>query len=301
MQGFEKQEKTQNLYQILNQLFDSACRITGANICIYIYKPIFLATIKNSIQTHRCPWCRLNIECDYVNRPCVDVDVVEAPKQAISLHGSYLKKCYAGITEMVIPVFKSNELLAIIFLGQCRTNNDAISDEHFAYLIKKGISPDKIHIVYSLLPIVDENLLKDTAFLLENALRYIIEVNSHLFTNYLVDTHSYIVEAKNIIQSHIYMPSLSRKYVSEILGITPEYLSKLFKLHMGTTVVKYIQQVRIERARMLLANSEISLSNIAEKCGFSDQNYFARVFRKHMSMTPSEYRTHNSILNSNDI
>ncbi|MCD8069479.1 MAG: helix-turn-helix transcriptional regulator, partial [Lachnospiraceae bacterium] len=63
-----------------------------------------------------------------------------------------------------------------------------------------------------------------------------------------------------------------------------------FKEQCGTSVVSYIQQVRITRAKNLLRFSEDPIEKIAEECGIPDANYFARVFKKVEGIAPGEYR-----------
>ncbi len=292
-----------NLYNLLNTLFDCACQITGASICIYTYENLFLTTINIDTHSHRCPWCRINIEHNKLlyesnKQPCVYADAIETRDKALSIRTSFIKKCYAGVTEMVIPVFKADELIALIFLGQCRTNDSRISDKLLDDLKRKGVSMNSINKAYNLLPVIDEDTLCNTSTLLENAMRHVVETNSSMFTNRLINTHSYIVETKNIIQNGI---SRKRKDIAAALRISPEYLSKLFRQHVGMTVVEYIQKTMIEHARMMLINSDLTMADIAEKCGYSDQNYFSRVFRQHLSMSPHKYRKQNTHIGDRNI
>lgn len=57
------------------------------------------------------------------------------------------------------------------------------------------------------------------------------------------------------------------------------------------TLADYIAWVRIDRAKFMLKKYQFRLSEVAERCGFQDVNYFCRVFKTKTGMTPSEYRT----------
>ncbi|MGM1047730.1 MAG: helix-turn-helix domain-containing protein [Bacillota bacterium] len=54
--------------------------------------------------------------------------------------------------------------------------------------------------------------------------------------------------------------------------------------------LQYRHHLQIERAKQLLAHSELSIIQIATRCGFSDNNYFTRLFKRHTSFTPGEFR-----------
>ncbi len=277
--------------------------ITGASICIYTYENLFLTTVSIETHNHFCPWCRINIECNkhlYENdqQPCIYTDVIEARDKALTLKTSFFKKCYAGVTEMVIPIFKTDELLALVFLGQCRTKDSRIPEKLFNELRKKGVLSNNINEAYNLLPVIDEKILINTAILLENALHHIVETNSSTFTNRLINTHSYIIETKNLIHNAM---CRKRKDIAAALNISPEYLSKLFRQHVGMTVVEYVQRTTVEYACILLINSDLTIADIAEKCGYSDQNYFSRVFRQHLSMSPHKYRKQNTHIGDRNI
>ena len=72
--------------------------------------------------------------------------------------------------------------------------------------------------------------------------------------------------------------------------ISPDYFSRLFKKVAGCTYVEYITKIRIENAKLLLANPIISIAEVAKKTGYSDPNYFSKVFKKNVGLSPSQYK-----------
>ncbi|WP_217592224.1 AraC family transcriptional regulator [Cohnella sp. GbtcB17] len=93
--------------------------------------------------------------------------------------------------------------------------------------------------------------------------------------NYLDETYAQNVSKEAMERS------LERKY---------EYICQVFKKYAGITIVTYIQQLRIQRAKYLLANRAASLQEISAEVGFEDPFYFSRVFKKVEGMSPSVYR-----------
>ncbi len=69
-----------------------------------------------------------------------------------------------------------------------------------------------------------------------------------------------------------------------------DYLNRIFSSHAGETFNTYISRLRMEHALELLQNLDVSINSVAELSGYSNQNYFARIFKKQMQMTPTEYR-----------
>ncbi len=81
--------------------------------------------------------------------------------------------------------------------------------------------------------------------------------------------------------------------LAERLKISQEYLTRTFREHVGTTPGKYLNQVRVEHAKLLLQRGDHSVAFVADACGFANGNYFARVFREHVGVTPSVYAREN--------
>ncbi len=77
--------------------------------------------------------------------------------------------------------------------------------------------------------------------------------------------------------------------IADRVGVTPHHLIRLFSKYVGIPPGRYLKLRRLECARDLLTQPGISISTAAELSGFSDPNYFSKVFRKENGVTPSEY------------
>lgn len=78
--------------------------------------------------------------------------------------------------------------------------------------------------------------------------------------------------------------------IAEKFFVSESYLSSFFKEKSGKSMMKYVNEVRIERAKTYLLRTNMSIGEIADSVGFGDINYFSRKFRLLVGMTPSEYR-----------
>jgi len=74
------------------------------------------------------------------------------------------------------------------------------------------------------------------------------------------------------------------------VAVSPSYLFRLFKKKMQVTPMHYRNLVRIDKAKLLLADQQLTVDAVAERVGFDDPKYFARVFRDLTGCTPSAYR-----------
>lgn len=77
--------------------------------------------------------------------------------------------------------------------------------------------------------------------------------------------------------------------LADRLEVTQEYLTRCFCRSIGMTPGKYLNRVRIENARILLREGGHSVQFVSDACGFTNSNYFARVFRNSVGMNPRDY------------
>lgn len=95
------------------------------------------------------------------------------------------------------------------------------------------------------------------------------------------------------IRIHIDSP-ISVTELADRFGYNSIYLERRFKKHTGTTVLKFINELKLMRAKQLLCdstNETMSIKEIAYSVGFKDEKYFMKLFRKYEGMTPTSYRS----------
>lgn len=83
---------------------------------------------------------------------------------------------------------------------------------------------------------------------------------------------------------------ISLDNVSDHLGVNKSYLSSIFNKDMGISIVDYIHDKRVSNACYLLANTDFSISEVADYIGYFDTSYFIRIFKTIMNVTPLKYR-----------
>jgi two-component system response regulator YesN len=117
----------------------------------------------------------------------------------------------------------------------------------------------------------------------------VLEACRNVITKREEQASGVIAKAKTYIEEN-YSKDISLDDVSRIVDISSYYFSKLFKEETGENFIEYLTNIRIEKAKKLLQNREISIKNICADTGYSDPNYFSRIFKKQVGVTPTEYR-----------
>lgn len=86
------------------------------------------------------------------------------------------------------------------------------------------------------------------------------------------------------------MDDLSLVQCAEMVGMSPSYLSRLFKKEMGVNFLEYVVECKVDEMKRLLLETDLSISDIAGRIGYSERN-MSRIFQKTMKMTPSSFRS----------
>jgi transcriptional regulator GlxA family with amidase domain len=94
---------------------------------------------------------------------------------------------------------------------------------------------------------------------------------------------------REFIEAHL-EENISIQVLASIAGLSMYHFARAFKQSEGMTPHEYVIQCRVQRAKDLLAETDLPLSEIALASGFSDQSHCARRFREHVGVTPSSYR-----------
>ncbi|NLU32195.1 MAG: response regulator [Clostridiaceae bacterium] len=107
----------------------------------------------------------------------------------------------------------------------------------------------------------------------------------------LSKTHSNAIidQVRRMIEER-YKEQISISTLAEEVYLTPTYLCVLFKQTTGSTINEYLTMTRLEKAKQLLADSNIKLYDVCYEVGYLSPSYFSRLFKKYVGISPSEYR-----------
>lgn len=119
-----------------------------------------------------------------------------------------------------------------------------------------------------------------------NQHRFLLSREENGFTNARKQLYNDIIDYVNYyINDDLKVSTIARHF-----GYNDKYLSRYFKKFSGVSLKHYILSQKIERANFLLADTNLTVSDISNSLGFSDYHNFIRIYKSMTSMTPSEYR-----------
>lgn len=99
-----------------------------------------------------------------------------------------------------------------------------------------------------------------------------------------------VMDARKYIYEHYARRELDLTEVADAIGCNPSYLSRVMKQELGISFKDFLTMLRISEAIQLMRNPDLSLNQIAEKVGYSNQHYFSAAFKNCQGVSPSEFR-----------
>lgn len=118
-----------------------------------------------------------------------------------------------------------------------------------------------------------------------------------LIARNIIEMKSKAIEQKDIYVKQIikflhenYDFDLKMEHLSARMHLHPNYLHRIFKESMNCTIISYLTKIRIEKAKLLISQTDIPITEIAGYVGMNSSQYFSKLFKKHTGMTPTAYR-----------
>jgi len=99
----------------------------------------------------------------------------------------------------------------------------------------------------------------------------------------------YVKQVQNYIQQH-YDGDISVEQLARYVSVHPNYLHRIFRAEIGMTIIQYVNQFRLDKAKMLLSETDIAIADICEFVGINSRQYFHELFKKYAGVTPVQYR-----------
>lgn len=128
--------------------------------------------------------------------------------------------------------------------------------------------------------------------LIGNKLEELIVLLSRHYSNLEATEAKSLVRIGKVIDylENNYAEKVYIDHLAEMAFMSPRNFQRIFKKALGETPSNYIMQIRLQKARKLLRTSDISMAEVAHTCGFSDDKYFIKCFKKTFDITPVKFR-----------
>lgn len=158
-------------------------------------------------------------------------------------------------------------------------------------LLRKAIEPSKVH------PYYIDAISSKYSRIIEEANEVPNEMMWQMTRDYCAYVRRYslkeyspaVQKVMNYVNLNVAEP-LTLKSLADMCFISPSYLSALFKQETGSTLIDYINTQRVNRAAQLLVQNNYTIAAVAEEVGILDVNYFTKIFKKTLGVTPTRYR-----------
>jgi two-component system response regulator YesN len=98
-----------------------------------------------------------------------------------------------------------------------------------------------------------------------------------------------IKQIKHVVETE-YMKDISLNDVADKVNLTPAYVSYIFKKEVGQTLVKYLTDLRMSKAKILLTDQNLKIAKVGQMVGYDNQSYFNRLFKNYYGITPKQFR-----------
>ena len=201
----------------------------------------------------------------------------------------HIFKCYIGSVIIVVPVLDKNEIIGFLRLSNIVLDSDKT---HFSANLKEIIQDQGDD---SALDLYLLRILGGIEYTNNKTIKSVVNVLNK-YTNIDRKTKASISrditkaqDIKKYIDEHISEP-LTVSYICKELYISKTGLYTIAKGFFGMGISDYIREKRIEHSKRLLTTSDMSITQIASEIGFSDANYFTRVFKSAVGISPRLYR-----------
>jgi AraC-like DNA-binding protein/ligand-binding sensor protein len=272
------------LFQEYERAFTEA---TGLPVAL---RPVDSWQLPHHGKQNEGPFCALMAERSRACGSCLEVQ--EKLAQAAT-DGAATSVCPAGMSDTVVPVRLGDRLIGFLQTGQIfRKPPTQQQFERTAQLLSKwGIEMDrtKLKHAYFATRVVPPKQHEAVIKLLSIFAQHLSALTNQILVQQENSEPPIITRAKAFIAEH-QTESMSLGQVSRAVNSSPFYFCKMFKKATGLNFTDYLSRIRIERAKNLLLNPNLRVSEIAFEVGFQSLTHFNRVFKHTVGQSPTHYR-----------
>lgn len=204
---------------------------------------------------------------------------------------SLIYSCHAGLCEAITPVVFENITIGYIMCGKF------IDAEHRYSTLKKvkdfsakhNLDYKKLYSLYKKTPVITMRQFKSAMNLLKVCILYIIEKKFISIKELTV-----VEQVKDHIENNI-TSDLKINDLCKLFYINRQKLCTTFKQRFDVSIKQFIIEKKLDKAKELLISSDKSVSDVSYEAGFSDYNYFIRVFSRRNGISPLKFRRQNAL------
>ncbi len=228
---------------------------------------------------HMHPYCITGrYEIPGWNKQCHEECMVRTENRAHRLKTPFIRECWKGVTELVVPIVRQDSVMLIFYAGVFRS--------------PAAVPPADLRESWENLPVADHELLKKMALELQ-----IFGQGILYYTEFYRDRAGASREKsamiRRFVEDHAH-EQITLANLAKALNLSRPHTCHMVKFHFGKSFHALLCDTRMERARNLLRSTEMPIKMIASVVGFSNEFYFSRIFTRECGIPPGEYRKSHS-------
>ena len=234
------------------------------------------------------PFCALLAKSNRACGACLE------NQQAISnTAGTQNKICFAGLVDTAVPVRSGDRVIGFLQTGQVslKKTSDAQFKKITQQLLDWGVNTDmkKLEEAYFHTKVLTPKAYRAMVRLVEVFCGHLSLALDQVMVQEENAEPPQVTRAKRFIEEHK-TGDISLRDVAKVVNVSTFYFCKLFKKATGLTFTEYLAQVRISKAKNLLLNPNLRVSEIAYDIGYQSLTHFNRSFHRIVGQSPTAYR-----------
>ena len=232
----------------------------------------------------KSPFCQMIQSCPGGLEHCRSYD--QAAFQKVSQTGEvYLYRCYFGLYEAVAPLYHIGTLTGYLMMGQTldtqKTSKNFVISRALNYSSDEGA----IKKAAGTIPIRSKDQILSCISVMDICAAY-ITLKKHLKTPSTKLPEKVLEYLRRNYGSKFTIDDLCSHFYCSRAALT-----RSFRAAFGKSIHESLTEIRLEHSLELLKRPDNSIEEIAVSCGFYDQNYYTKVFKKYYTVTPGQWRT----------
>jgi AraC-like DNA-binding protein/ligand-binding sensor protein len=243
------------------------------------------------------PFCQLMAQKSRACAACLQTQELLSQR---ATHEAESVICAAGLCDTAVPVRLGDRLIGFLQTGQvfCKKPT-AAQFERIAALTTEwglGVKREELKEVYFATRVIPKGQLQSVIKLLSIFAQHLSMLSNQVIVQHENAEPPVITRAKDYILEH-QTDELSLGEVAKAVNMSTYYFCKSFKKVTGINFTDYVSRVRLEKAKNLLLNPNLRVSEIAYEVGFQSLTHFNRVFKKILGQSPTQYRSQLAVRN----
>ena len=272
------------IYQDYERAFSEA---TGLPVAL---RPVESWQLPHHGKRSENPFCALVAQ---KSRSCAACLQVQQKLSESATHEAQSVTCQLGLCDTAVPVRTGDRLIGFLQTGQvfCRKPTEAQFNRMVKLVTEWGLEADRstLREAYFSTRVLNSRQHESVVKLLAIFAQHLSMVSNQVVVQQENAEPPVIARAKQFINEH-QTEDLSLGQVAKAVNMSTFYFCKMFKKITGINFTDYLSRVRIEKAKNLLLNPNLRISEIAYEVGFQSLTHFNRVFKKIIDQSPTQYR-----------